>query len=276
MPADTVFSGFRVSFFCQQIGDRTAGWSENFWCSLTDRSQALVAAQNLAQALNFAKGSQTWVPRFRMSIPGVFRSGKTYIRSGAAPASTAYPSDYPVTKWLLQMVGNAVTTQQWFGGVLDSSVISGGVLDQAQVLAAGFARVRTQLLNQANGWQINALNPGTLPIPILSVDPATGTVTTGGHTYITGNRVRIQFVRGLTYANRIWRVIQIAGNTTQFVLAGWAPQTTPFLASPSASARQQNYLGQTIVQVNPVRSSNHRVGRPTGLFGGRPKKKRTA
>lgn len=266
---------FRVNFFIQQQGDRLGGWSENYWNSKTDRSQCIVSALALRAALMLAKGDQAICPRYRISDPAIFRSGQTYIVGGATGRVGNFPSDYQVTKLLLNFKSAITTTQQWFGGQTDSSIINGGYYDPSTSLGSmtAFANV---LASGANNWCVRCLDPAFPPIPILAIDATTGVVTTGGHTYVTGDRVRISYVHGLTVANSIWKVIQIPSNTTQFNLAGWiASPLTPMLKSENARVRLQRYTLSQITEVRIVRSSNHRVGRPTGQFGGRPKKRRT-
>lgn len=266
---------FRVNFFLQQQGDRLGGWSENYWNSKTDLSACITAALALRTALMFAKGDQAVCPRYRISDPVVFRSGRTYIVGGASARVGNFPSDYQVTKLLLNFTSSITTTQQWFGGQTDASIVNGGYYDPSSSLGSLTAYANT-LANGTNGWSVRSLNPAFPPIPVLSIDATTGTVTTGGHTYVTGDRIRISYVHGLTSANGLWRVIQIPSNTTQFNLAGWiASPLTPMLKSPNARVRLQSYTLSQITQVRIVRASNHRVGVPTGTFGGRRKRRKT-
>lgn len=272
---------FRINFFLTQQGDRIGGWSENYWNSGTDLTVVKTATLELRAALMQAKGSQANCPRYRIT-PIVFtsstippRSGKTYLVQGAQPrGGDSFPSDYQVTKLLLNFRGITTTTQQWFGGQVDDCVVSGGFYNPS-ASGSSLTIFGSLLASAGKGWSIYCLNPAFPGIPILSIDATTGTVTTGGHTFVTGDKIRISYVHGLLVANAIWKVIQIPSNTTQFMLAGWVPSPlTPFLKSPNARVRLQRYYMEQISQVEVVRSSNHRVGRPTGQFGGRPKRRR--
>jgi hypothetical protein len=286
---------YRVSFFITQQGDRIGGWSENFWNNASDYNTCLNRALALRLLLTSAKGRQAYCPRFRITNTAVFRSGQTTIIPGAGPATLgvslsytpiAGSSDYQGTKILLRMTyqvtGALKSTTQWFGGQIDDAIINGGFYDPGSV--SGASALFAALATTANGWCVNTLPTPQTYGPIASIDPVTGTVTLppGGALPLPNPprlpRIRISGVRGLVYANGLWNCI-IPGTPTSppsFVLQGWAPtaaQQIPMTRSNNPRFANQIYFLTPIQAANFIRSSNHRVGRPTGQFGGRPKKR---
>lgn len=288
---------WRVSFFWTQQGDRLGGWSENYWSNLASYDAVVASARILRLALDNCKGVQTYCPRFRVTNTSVFRSGQTTIIAGAAaqtPGSASgdpspNASDYQGTKVLMRMFfiknGQRLSTTQWFGGQNDSAIVSGGFYVQGSIGAQG--TLFALLGNPNAGWCVNSLVAPTTGGPIASIDPVTGTVTlpAGGTAPapIAGRlpRIRIQGVRGLLYANRVWNCILpgVATNPISFVLQGWNPtqqQQVPMGQSNNPRFTNQAYALFPIQSVGFIRSSNHRIGRPPGQFGGKPKRRATA
>ena len=277
---------YRITFFFTDQGDRLGGWSENYWLNTTSEAAAQTAANLLGNLLTQAKASGVYWTATRFSVPGQPRNSFTIPQvpaytSGSSPIGGINSADYQVTKWLLKMQGpipgptvpGSGSTKQWFGGILDASVQS-AYLQQSVVMSSGFPKVVAALVNPSNLWSVNVLNPNYPPIAIVSIDPATGIVTTNG-AYNFGSGavmatvIRISRVRNLTYANGLWTWSAIGTFNNQFQLRNWQAQTNVMKTSPKASVRPQLYQLQQILSVTPLRSSNHRVGRPTGLFGGR-------
>jgi hypothetical protein len=284
---------YRVSFFFTQQGDRLGGWSENYWNNAADYPTCLTRAQNLRPLLVTAKGDQTYCPRFRITNTSVFRSGITTIVAGAAPrvgistgpiVPSASGSDYLVTKLLLRLYSATKNTQQWFGGQADSAIVNGGYYLPGSITNGPLFAA---LYNSANGWCVNTLPATQVYTPIASIDPVTGTVTLPPGAALPAlnpprlPRIRISGVRGLLYANAVWNCLLPGTPTTppSFVLQGWAPnpqQQVPMSKSNNARYANQVFVLTQISGAAFIRSSNHRAGRPSGLVGGRQKRRATA
>lgn len=269
---------FRVSFFWKQQVALEGGWSENFWNNGSDYGAVLTRALDLRTAMIAVKGNSPFCPRFRISDPAIFRSGKNTRIAGAAPGpnlAADFSADYPTTKWLLKLTGSTATVNQWFGGIRDESVNQGGFLNRANPsVSQQFPAFAALLTNPALGWSVRVLNPAVLPIPILGINPTTGLVTVSAHNYLNDQVVRISRVRGLTEANGLWRVIIPPSSTTTFTLAGWVPSEQVYTKSPAANVRLQTYIFQPISLAQIDRATSHKVGRPTELLGGRRKTRR--
>jgi hypothetical protein len=275
---------FRVTYFFELQGDRLGGWSENFWNNSASFDSLLPKAQELGGRLIIAKGGGVLWTRTRISVPGSPRNTITLInnparQSGPMDLTSVNAPDYQVTKWLLQLAGpkppstqpGGNTTVQWIGGVTDRSII-GAYLQPAAVIGSLFPQVVSRLTNSGNNWCIYVLNPTIGPIPVVSINPTTGLVTCGSAiNFPNGSLVRVSRIHNLTAANGLWRVTVNPIDNTQFTLNNWKAQTNVMDVSPKANVRWQTYSPLQIQGASVVRSSNHKVGRPTGQFGGRAK-----
>ncbi len=279
--------GYRVTIWFTQQGDRLGGWSENFWNNSPDVTTLIPRIQALRTMLVWLKGDQTYSPRYRYSEIGVFRSAQTIIVPGAAPraappmplAPTTAGSDYLTTKIFMRLGSANGATQQWFGGQVDDAIVDGGYLNRNNAAIGNAAQLFALLANSANGWCVNMLPRVQVFNPISFIDNVTGTVTLPLAAALPATRIRIKGVRGLTAANGLWQVNQVAVPTVPptFVLRGWTAQPlAPMTKSNNPTWAAQIYALYPINGGGFVRSSNHRAGRPTGQVGGRPKKRKTA
>lgn len=267
---------WRASFFWTRQAELLGGWSENFWMDGVDKTGAVAACTALRAEFFQNKGYGVVCPRFRLSDPAVFRSGfdTKVVGAVAGTGSVDFSADYVSTKWLLKMVGDTATVSQWYGGVEDLSVQFGALNRSSSGISVGFARIKALMTANAGPWRVRVLNPAVLAIPVQRIDPVTGLVTVGAHNYLTGQRVRVARINGLTDANGIWRVTVPASSTTTFSLDGWLPSAQVMIKSPSAQVRLQTYVYQHINDIRIERATSHKVGRPTQLLGGRRRKKK--
>ncbi len=277
--------GWRVTFTYSDQGDRLGGWSENYWNNLTSQSAVTTAAFALGSRLSYCKAAGVYWTQTRFSVPGSPRNSFTVSNNPAYTSGTPVlggpnSPDYQGTKWLLKMQGppppagvpGSGATKQWFGGVVDNSILS-AYLQQSVVISSTFPSVVGLLTNAANGWSVNVLNPSFPPISIIAINSATGVVTcSGAYNFGAATVIRISRVRGLPYANGLWTWSPIGSSNFTFQLLNWLPQTAVMTTSPKANVRPQLYILNSILSCTALRSSNHRVGRPTGLFGGKRKR----
>lgn len=268
---------FRVATFWVLQADRLGGWSENFWLDTTDRGAAVNAAEDLVQKSKFAKASQPYCPRFRITDPAVFRSGKTTKRFGAGPPpedQASYPADYITTKWQIRVNSQRGSTTQWIGGLPDDYVIKGSYNRDA-ITNPSWTTFIGYLLTSTAPWSVRVLD-STVPVKVIQeINNTTGIVTAKNHQLGENDRIRIKGVRGLTQANGLWNPILIPNNPDQFQLPTWQP-TTQVMTKSNASFRVQKYVYSRILSIEVIQATSHKAGRPTGLLGGSRKKRKTA
>lgn len=264
---------FKVAFFWTQQTSLLGGWSENYWNSLNDLSVLQTKANDLRNAWFNYKGNPVYCPRIRISDVTRFRQVQILL-TGATPltVSTATDADYPTTRVLMELRATGGKTRQWVGGIRDRSITNSGNYTPTATETTNWNVVANILTTAANGWSVRILDPAVLPVAILAINGATGVVTTAANTIADGVQVRVKGARGMPSANGIWRVTKLTDTT--FQLRGWVP-TTDVLEKGNPTIRFQSYILQAIQQVVPIRSTSHRVGKPSGLLGGRRRQRVT-
>jgi hypothetical protein len=262
---------YRVSFFWQQSVSKTGGWSENFWSNLGSIPAVKTAADALLAATFAYKANPCFCPRYRISQVGKFRVSQT-ILTQQLPLGTYLTNgaDYPTTKVQLKLTAAASFTNQWFGGLEDSDVRRGGFWDPVGTSVGPLNAIKAILANPVNGWSIYGLDPAVLPQLVQSFNTTTGIMVLAPGVILDQSIIRVKNVTSPKRVNRIWRAIKTADNT--FQLLGWIAGTEVFNGI-KASARLQQYAAQGIVAVDYVQSTKHNVGRPTGLLGGRRRRR---
>jgi hypothetical protein len=265
---------FRVAFFWKQQSTLEGGWTENYWNTGASFTDVGVRAEALRVAWTTYKGNPTYCPQLRISDTNTFRNTELVFTGGNPQTiSPATDADYPTTKGLMVLrSAQGLKTRQWAGGLRDRDVLGSGKWNPASSSVAVINVVWGLLTSPANGWAIRVLDPTVLPVVILSINAATGVVTTAANTIPDNARVRIKGVKGLTTANGIWRVTKLSDTT--FQLQGWVPSTA-VMTKGNGTIRNQVYVFQSIAAVDIVRTTSHRVGKPAGLLGGR-RRRRTA
>lgn len=260
-----------MSYFFQQSLNKTGGWSENFWNSastITDSSLAL--CNNLLTALTNLKGNPVFCPYYRIGILGKFRQAVTIYTQQIPAAATNTPADYPTTKLQVGVFNGQQFTTQWLGGLYDSVINSGGFYRPTANFTRYFEALKTILITGTNGWQIYGLQRAIEPALILTLNTATGVITTGPITIADAALVRIKNVQTPKRANGIWRVQKTSD--TQYTLYGWTAGTEVFRGL-NAKIQIQGYAGLAITDFKAIQSTSHKVGKPGHLLGGRRKKK---
>jgi len=269
-------NAFRVSFAFEQLSTKKPGWTENFHNSTTDVTIASARGETLRTLLVASKGTQTWCPKYRVSSLVNFRQVEPwYYRASGPTNSAANPddSDYPTSKIQLKLTGGGRTTTQWMGGILDSQINRGGFYSPSGANVSAMNALFAHLRDGANGWCLYGLT-NQPRVPITAFAPATGVVTTAvAHALVNGDSVRISRAKGNTAINAVWSITLI--DTTHFSLNFWEPSTTA-LTKSKAQVQKQDYGLTQITAAKAGQASSHAVGRPTGLAGGKRKKKKTA
>jgi hypothetical protein len=98
-------------------------------------------------------------------------------------------------------------------------------------------------------------------------------ITITAHGFTDLDLVRISRVRGDPRSNRVWRINRI--DTDTFSLIGWVELAVAFPYLGGGTAVAQVYSFRPIVQAEVVRATSHRTGRPSGLLGGRRRRRPT-
>lgn len=268
---------WKTSFrYNQPVGDRTAGWSENFWSSLPDIAAVRAAAVALGNALWQLHGDGVNLPSVRISNALSFRDVSVIPLNlfSAIPATpTSSDADYPTNALLLKLTGQgSYLTRQWIKGIWDGVVTRGGIYTPTATYTTRVNSLINTLTNAANGWTLRVSDRSIPFKPVKDITQA-GIVSVTGHGYADNSRVRISRVKGLTQANRIWRITRIDADT--FSLQGWvAPDvTTPYLGN--GLARQVAYVYPAIAAGQIERATKHNVGRPFGALTGRRRTRRS-
>lgn len=275
---------FRVSIRnVQQVGPKTAGWSDNFWTQISELSAADTKTRELAAALNLVVGNQTLVPSARISNPDSFRQVQLINIPGAVVGTTSgYDSDYASTALLLKLTApGPYTTLQWIRGVPDSIITQGGKYTPSAL--AGFTTRLNSFLglltSSANLWSIRALSRSVLPTPITGIALQTGIVTAPAHGLGAAGaivQVRIKGFKVPEGLNRVWRATVLTDSTFQlnFYTPPLDTTLTPFGLNPTV--RKQTYTYVQIAGAEIVRATAHYTGRPTELLGGRRRTRRSS
>jgi hypothetical protein len=208
----------------------------------------------------------------RISDAFNFRNTLTVITGVNPGAVTADDdADYPTTRVLLRLASSlGGRTSQWAGGLRDVDVNNSGRWRPTPAGLAAMNDVFAALTLPANAWAIRVLDPAVLPVLILSFNANTGLLTTAANTIPDQARVRIKGTKGVPGLNGIWRVQKLSDTT--FTLIGWISSTFAITKS-NGTIRLQSYVFQPISVCGILRSTSHRVGKPSGLLGGRRRRK---
>lgn len=261
----------RVSYFFQQSLQKTGGWSENFWNSANTISPSvLTLCDNLLAALTNLKGNPVFCPYYRVGVLGKFRQAVTIYTKQVPGDATTTSADYPTTKLQIALYNGQQFTTQWLGGLYDSVINSGGFYRPTATFTRYIGALTTILTTGTNGWQIYGLQRAIEPALILTLNTATGVITTGPITIADSSLVRIKNVQTPKRANGVWRVQKTSD--TQYTLYGWTAGTEVFKGL-NAKIQIQGYQGLNITDLKEIQSTSHKVGKPGHLLGGRRKKK---
>jgi hypothetical protein len=265
---------FKVSYFFQWVGERTGGWSWNFWNSGTDLNPVQIATDALRNALNGITGNQTICPFARISDISTFRvvDLRNYVAGAIVPTpSDPANTDFPTNAALLELTAaGGYIARSWLRGLPDGIINTGGRFLPYPAWIALQGTAFGILTNAANGWSLRVLDKGQAPKVVQDITQA-GVVTCLGHGYATNDVVRISRARNLVIANRLWRVTVTDANT--FMLQGWVVPAVVTPYTGNGQVRKQVRILVQIANARFVRATEHRVGRPFGLLSGRRKRR---
>ncbi|MGH3512814.1 MAG: hypothetical protein ACRDRB_11110 [Pseudonocardiaceae bacterium] len=261
---------FRCSlFFVQVVGSRTCGYSENYWNTLSDLSSVVAAVRALRLALISYKGFGISCPVARVQDLSAFRAAQQidFATAGTSPNAGDFGADFPTTKGLLRLSGpGKYTVNQWIGSIPDSAVSFNGQYTPRPSTVTAFKSLRSLLITGGSGWATYQQDK-TVPKKTITAVTLPGVVTIAAHGYASGDKVRVARTGGIPGLNGIWVITVIDSNTFQLV----APPTGGFTGGYTkvGTAQLQSRIFQQIVDASIIRVTEHRVGRPFGLFSGR-------
>lgn len=263
---------YHISIDWQQSNTRTGGWREGFWLSATSLDVAKTRVLALLDPLNNFKGNPTFSRAYTVSEYPYKRVAESPLTGFSAGVATdATEADYPTVRVQLRLTGTTgQKTTQWIGGIRDRDTKGGGFWRPAATTTRFFNATKTILTNVSNGWSINPLNVAFPKLVVVAFNAMTATVTTGvNHGYANNDYVRIQRLNGVPGINGIWQIRDATATT--FALVGW-PSSDALMTRSNARVQKQDRVLVPIRDVEIVQVTSHKVGRPTGLLGGRRKR----
>lgn len=268
---------FRIKINWQQQSSKLGGWSTNFWLNSDDLTFTKAKAAELSDAINRITGAQVISPSYTISDIATFRNVEN-VENGAFPtvaATASTDADYPSTALniVLTAAGN-YKTGQWIRGIPDANISNSGRYVPQGAYAGKVAAFFGVLQSSSNLWAIRVLDRTVQKKVITGLVLATGIVTCPAHGYgPAGTTVKVR-VQGFTTpksANKVWRITVIDANS--FQLNFWQVPTDTAVTGNNPTVRLQSYILIQIASGRVVRASSHYTGRPTGLLGGRRRRR---
>lgn len=266
---------FRVSYFFGCSPTPGAGWSENYWNLLNERSQVETAGRALKAYLDGCHAKEVVCQYMRISEVGAFRRVKPVEFGGENTVAVAADSaDYPTNALLLELGTTAgspareFATRQWFRGVPDRQIEVAKFAPKG-VFVNNLQALRGQLTNSANGWCLR-LTDRSPPYKAVSSISVTGEVRVPNHGFNTGDQVRMHKVSPRVGINKVWKITVLTTDT--FQLDRFRLQPATWVYDGTGLCRKISYIYSQIQSFDVLRASKRNVGRPTRLFIGRQRK----
>lgn len=262
---------YRVNVFFQQRGDRTGGWTTNFWNNADDDATVRSRINKLAGKLNALAGKGCVVTKARYAVSPGFRIADEilYTYSDALGSDPAKMADYQTSAVGVQLTGvGKYKVAIWLSGQDDQAIQRAGRLDGSFKTDPLWADVVTLLKSGTEGWILNVLNKARPKKDITRVT-APNTFTCPAHGFDGSHRIRISRIKGVGRPTGLWKITNITTNT--FDLVGYTIADPATLTIKNAIAREELFLTVAIADVIAKRATSHKRGRPTDLLGGRPK-----
>jgi hypothetical protein len=266
------FTGYHVAVFYQQKGDRTGGWTTNFWNSASDDPTIIAATNKLVALLenlagegcNVSKARYAQTPAFRVADEILYQYATTVTGSETADA------DYQNTAVGVVMQGaGKYKVNIWLSGNSDSSIAKAGRLQPRFAASPQFKALATYLTRGGDGWTLRVKDKAR-PKKKVTVIAANGTITCPNHGFDGTNTVTISRVKGPGRPRGSWAITNITTNT--FDLVGFTIPVPAALNIKTTIAREDIFTSVPIISVVAKRATSHRRGRPTDLLSGKPKK----
>lgn len=272
---------FRVTVFFEQSGDKSGGWSMNFWNNTNDLSLMQPIAQRLVDRLDDMTGVETRPVSVRISEIGAFRRifQFTPVVSPRGISTAPTTSDYVNTALLMKLgAAPSYQTRQWLRGIHDSVVVEGGKYRATAALMRRYTAFFTYLASGGDNWSLR-VQSATAPNKDIEAISGAGVVTITGHgfpaTPVGGTgltKVRITRCKGDFFYNGVWSIKNVTTDT--FSLVGWV---APGDLQPYRGGGKAILQLPVLVAINGgtfLRATSHKTGRPSNVLTGRRKKAR--
>lgn len=262
--------GYHVSFGFSMNADYKGGWTENFWSRAGDKAMALKMSMKLKDVLIPVHGAQTSLDKLHISKADGTRAliTKTFSDVDKSNGLSTEDSDIPNTKAQLKLAsGEDYLTTQWIGGIPDSAVQKGKLVQDKDFLKAA-KKLFAHLADDGNLWGMRVLD-GNNEFGVIHNITNTGIVTIPGHGLANGDRVLISKVPDIADANGEWDIENVTADT--FSLKNWGAAHAGPEAVQEGRAKKQNLIMVGITEAMFAKASSHKVGRPSDLSTGRRK-----
>lgn len=263
---------YRVSVFYEQRGDRSGGWTTNFWNSTTSEEAIVTRTNKLVELLQNVTGGGCNVVKARYAVVPGFRVADEikYTYAGTIGSDELFNADYQTTAVGVRLVGpGKYGVNVWLSGNDDFAVRDAGRLAARFKSSRPWKALQKYLVQGGDGWVLRVKNKGRVSKAVSSIT-ATGTVTATAHGFDGTNLVTISRIKGEGRPRGSWRISNITTNT--FDLIGYANANAPNLKTRYAIAREDVFVAVAIEEVKAVRATSHVRGKPTDLLTGKKKK----
>jgi len=270
---------YRISFIYDQVGDRSGGWSENFWNESGGLGAAIAVAEAVRGPAQEVHGRQTVMRAIRISEYDAnlkaTRVARTLYYTGNVNQSvgTAAESDYQTNAGGLELrSGDVYSIRSWIRGIWDSAVTVGGTWTPTAAYAPKLTAYYDALTLPANSFRLRVINKTNLGKPLQAITQL-GQCTVNNHGWVSGNRIRISGTKGVAGLNKTWSIVVVDANN--FTIHPWSIPVDPPVFTQLGEARLLATVLVPLTYVRVIRASKRDVGRPFGLLVGSHPRPRT-
>lgn len=271
---------FKVTFFSKQQSSKLGGWSTSFWHGSTQLQNCIEDTTFTRNFLAQTQGAQAYISEARISEVGAFRQVRNLLFKAAGPKKVEDDNpdaDYPSTA--IQLIMKAQpnhSAKVWLRGIPDDIVSDAGKYNPTPLFKKrldSFVRVLTE---PALGWSLRVLDPARPNRPITAFNAQTGVVTVPAHGFGAAGttlKVRVKGVKGIAAANQVWRITVLTADTVQ--LSFWIETSEVIQPGGNPVMTPQTYVFVKTTAAEAGIATSHYTGRPTGLLGGRRRKRKS-
>jgi hypothetical protein len=276
-------AAYKLSLFYVHNAERDAGWSENWYTSVSDLTtiegnpnewQSGLAGK-LALASMRLHGRTAFVKYVRiaeLAAPRRTRVVNTRLQyNPQVPGTETWETDQTTSGLNLRVfAGNGVNSDHQLRGIPDGMIGQNGRFRPTDDY---FGRLgEFHLFRAQNNIVVRFKDESQQKKPIEAITQ-TGIVTITNHGYNTNDLVRVGLLRGLEVFNGVWRINRIDAN--QFQLRFAVATTDVLRNSPSSYAQKLGFdsIGPDSWEI--TFATSHKVGKPTRVRVGRRTARRT-
>jgi len=269
---------FHVKYSWNQQSSKLGGWSMNFWNGSIDLTQATAQAAALLIPINNVTGVQVTCSAYALTtvVPPRLTQNVTTSGGVGGAVTATNDADYPSTAlYLVNTSSVGQRTGQWIRGIPDQNVSNSGRYTPTGAYVNKMKALFMELSSASNSWSLRKLDQSQDKKVITALVLATGVVTCPAHGFGapgSTTKVRITGFATPSSANKIWRISIIDANS--FQLSFWQQPTDTTVTGNNPTARVQAYVYFPIKTSEIIRATSHYTGKPTGLLGGRRRRRK--